>query len=146
MNSSCQVDFYVLADPEQSANHIACRLAMKAWEQGYRVQVLTADENEAAFLDEIMWDIPVGRFLPHSRGAADADTPVSIVVHGAEIPEGRDLVINMADQPVSEPGRFKRLLEIVPGAEKQRLASRQKFRVYREQGLEPSTHNMGPGR
>jgi len=146
MNSSCQVDFYVLASAEQSANHIACRLAMKAWEQGYRVMVLAADENEASLLDGIMWEFPVGRFLPHSRGPADEDTPVSIDVHGTEIPDGRDVVINMADQPVSEPGRFKRLLEIVPGAEKQRLASRQKFRVYREQGLEPSTHNMGPGR
>lgn len=146
MNENCQVDFYVLASAEQSANDIACRLAMKAWEQGYRVMVLAADENEASLLDEIMWDFPVGRFLPHSRGAAAEDTPVSINVHGTEIPDGRDVVINMADQPVSEPGRFKRLLEIVPGAEKQRLASRQKFRVYREQGLEPSTHNMGPGR
>ncbi len=146
MNDSCQVDFYVLASAEQSANHIACRLAMKAWEQGHRVMVLAADENEASLLDVIMWDFPVGRFLPHSRGAGDEDTPVSISVHGTEIPDGRDVVINMADQPVSEPGRFKRLLEIVPGAEKQRLASRQKFRVYREQGLEPSTHSMGPGR
>jgi DNA polymerase-3 subunit chi len=146
MNQSCQVDFYVLASAEQSAKHIACRLAMKAWEQGYRVMVLAADENEAALLDGIMWDFPAGRFLPHSRGAADADAPVSIDVHGSEIPDGRDVVINMADQPVSEPGRFKRLLEIVPGAEQQRLACRQKFRVYREQGLEPSTHDMGPGR
>jgi len=145
MSKPCQVDFYVLASAEQSAKHIACRLAMKAWEQGYRVMVLAADENEAALLDGIMWDFPVGRFLPHSRGAADTDTPVSIDVHGAEIPGGRDVVINMADLPVSEPGRFKRLLEIVPGAEQQRRASRQKFRVYREQGLEPSTHDMAPG-
>jgi len=132
----------VLDSERQSAAHIACRLAMKAWEQGHLVMVLTADENEAASLDEVMWDFPAGRFLPHSRASAGSDTPVSIDVHGARIPEGRDVVINLSDQPVVEPGRFRRLLEIVPGAEQQRLASRQKFRVYRDMGLEPATHHI----
>jgi len=141
-NDNCQVDFYVLAGAEQSAEHVACRLAMKAWEQGFHVVVLAADEDEAISLDRAMWDIPAGRFLPHSRGPADADIQVSIDVHGAEIPEGRDLVINLADQPVSEPGRFRRLLEIVPCSDQQRRASRQKFRIYRDLGLEPATHNL----
>lgn len=132
----------MLDDEQQSAAHIACRLAMKAWEQGHRVMVLTADEREAASLDEVMWDFPAGRFLPHARASAGSDTPVSIDVHGARIPEGRDVVINLSDQPVMETGRFRRLLEIVPCAEPQRLASRRKFRVYRETGLEPVTHHI----
>ena len=115
MSNPCKVDFYVLASAEQSAKHIACRLAMKAWEQGHRVMVLPPDENEATLLDGIMWDFPAGRFLPHSRENAQADTPVCIGVHGVEIPDGRDVVINLSDLPVSEPGRFKRLLEIVRG-------------------------------
>jgi DNA polymerase-3 subunit chi len=141
-SNNCQVAFYVLADAEQSAEHLACRLAMKAWEQGFHVVVLAADEDEAISLDRTMWNIPAGRLLPHSRGPADAHTHVSIDVHGAEIPDGRDLVINLADQPVSEPGRFRRLLEIVPCADQRRRASRQKFRIYRDLGLEPETHNL----
>ncbi len=132
----------MLDSEQQSAAHIACRLAMKAWEQGHLVMVLATDENEAALLDEVMWDFPAGRFLPHARSAAGSDTPVSIDVHGARIPDGRDVVINLSDKPVVEPGRFRRLLEIVPGAEPQRLASRQKFRVYRDMGLETATHHI----
>ena len=141
--STCQVDFYVLARPDQSAERLACRLAMMAWEQGHNVAVLTADENEAESLDEIMWDYPPGRFLPHSRGQAGPETPVSINTHTAQIPADRDVVINLADTAVSEPDRFKRLLEIVPGVEQKRLASRQKFREYRDLGLSLASHTIG---
>ena len=141
--STCQVDFYVLARPEQSAERLACKLAMMAWEQGHQVAVLTADENGADALDEIMWDYPPGRFLPHSRGQADSETPVTIDTYATEIPAQRDVVINLADTAVPDPGRFKRLLEIVPGIEEKRLASRQKFREYRDLGLSPASHKIG---
>lgn len=145
MNNNCQVDFYVLASEQQSAKQVACRLAMKAWEQGYHVLVLTPDEDEAQSLDQEMWNFPSGRFLPHARGQADAEVAVSIEIQGAGIPDDRDVVINLSDQAVTEPGQLKRLLEIVPCADQQRLASRQKFRVYRELGLQPSTHNIEQG-
>ena len=89
-----------------------------------------------------MWNIPAGRFLPHSTGPADTDTPVSIDVCGSETSTGRDVVINLAEQAVPEPGRFERLLEIVPGSDQQREASRQKFRIYRDLGMQPETHKI----
>ena len=85
MTQACQVDFYVLARPGQSAERLACRLAMMAWEQGHHIAVLTADEEGAEALDEIMWDYPPGRFLPHQRGMSDPDAPVGITVQDAEI-------------------------------------------------------------
>lgn len=137
------MDFYVLANPGQSPDRLACKLAMMAWEQGHHVAVLTEDESHAESLDEIMWDFPPGRFLPHSTGRVDPETPVSINSSGSEIPADRDVVINLADTAVPEPDRFKRLLEIVPGLEQKRLASRQKFREYRSLGLNPASHPIG---
>ena len=143
MSGNCQVDFYVLANPRESAEHLACKLAMMAWEQGHHVAILTADDSDAVSLDEIMWDFPPGRFLPHSHGKADSETPVSIDSYSADISSDRDVVINLADAAVPDPGRFRRLLEIVPGAEQKRLASRQKFRDYRDLGLNPASHTIG---
>lgn len=143
MSDACQVDFYVLASSGLSAERLACRLAMMAWEQGHKVVVLTASEKDAATLDEIMWDFPAGRFLPHSRVETDVETPVRIETHGADIAVERDLVINLTDHPVSDPERFSRLLEIVPGEEQRRKASRQKFRAYRDLGLDPLSHQIG---
>jgi len=142
MKANCQVDFYVLSKAEKSSAHLACHLALKAWEEGHRVMVHVADENEAQTLDECMWEFPAGRFLPHSRSAPDLETPVSIGLQGTEIPTGRDVLINMSDQPVSDVGSLRRLLEIVPGTESKRLASRQKFRAYRDMGLEAKTHHL----
>ena len=143
MGGTCQVDFYVLASPAQSAHQLACRLAMMAWEQGHRVAVLTSDEGEAESLDELMWDYPAGRFLPHQHGTSPASSPICIDVSGADISPDREVVINLADVAVSDPSRFRRLLEIVPGEEPKRLASRTKFREYREQGLNPASHPIG---
>ena len=143
MDHACQVDFYVLARPTQSAGELACRLAMRAWEQGHRVLVRVANDEDARRLDEQMWDCPAGRFVPHGRGGAAADAPVGIETAGNRVPGERDLLINLCVEPVADVNRFRRLLEIVPAEPAQRDASREKFRNYRALGLSPETHPMG---
>jgi len=137
-----QVDFYVLEDPALSPGRLACRLCMMAWEQGHRVAVLAGSEEDARALDDLMWDFPPGRFLPHALGAVDAAVPVSIVPDAAQLDPGRDVVINLAAAPVPEPGRFQRLLEIVPADPQRKIASRDKFRQYRDWGLSPGSHQI----
>ena len=138
----CQVDFYVLANPALSPGRLACRLCMMAWEQGHRVAVLAGSEEDANALDELMWDFPPGRFLPHALGAAETEVPVSIVPDAEQLAAGRDVVINLAATPVPEPGRFQRLLEIVPADTQRKEASRDKFRQYRDWGLSPGSHQI----
>jgi DNA polymerase-3 subunit chi len=142
MGSPCQVDFYVLAPSAPSAGHLACRLSLRAWEQGHRVSVLAASEEDARRLDELMWDFPPGRFLPHELDPADADVPVVIVYPPSPLPADRDVVVNLTAEAVPEPACFKRLLEIVPAEPRLRESSRSKFRAYRGLGLEPKHHDI----
>ena len=142
MSAVCQVDFYVLGN-EKSAELFACRLAMMAWEHGHRIAVLTENANEAQQLDELMWQHPAGRFLPHSTDFMNESAPVIIGTADAEIPADCEALINLTSKAISRPDRFKRLLEIVPASESERTASRQKFRSYREQGLRPASHTIG---
>lgn len=139
MAEPCQVDFYVLQDESLSAELLACRLALMAWQQGHRITVVT--ENEAAMdrLDALMWEQPQGRFLPHAkqqRGAA----PVLIGKLEQLREEDAEVVINLTRSAVPAPERFRRLLELVPSSEAQRQASREKFREYRKLGLNPESH------
>jgi DNA polymerase-3 subunit chi len=143
MTQGCQVDFYVLNSPELSAQSLACRLAMMAWEQGHRIAVLTPSPAAASSLDQAMWDYPAGRFLPHGIGAAGSGAPVRIDCQEQDIDSDRDVVINLSDEPLADPARFARLLEIVPGDAEHRSASRRKFSRYREQGLAPAHHKIG---
>ena len=140
MADPCQVDFYVLADPALSPGRLACRLCMMAWEQGHRIAVLAGDPAEANALDKLMWDFPPGRFLPHALGTSDAEVPVSILLDPEQLGPARDVVINLGAEAVPDPDRFRRLLEIVPADARQKQASREKFRQYREWGLSPGSH------
>lgn len=143
MADRCQVDFYVLGDSGKSAEQLACRLALMAWEQGHRIAVLTGNAAEARKLDELMWESPANRFLPHTLEFSDQTAPVRIGTADAEIPGDCEVLINLTTMAVPEPSRFKRLLEIVPRSESERTASRQKFRSYRDQGLRPASHTIG---
>jgi DNA polymerase-3 subunit chi len=139
----CQIDFYVLAGSPPTAGQLACRLSLMAWEQGHRVSVLAADEAGAKALDELMWEYPPARFLPHECGPADAGVPVQIVSSAGEVAADRDVLVNLAGSAVPDPSRFRRLLEIVPADPGLRAASREKFRHYRALGLKPESHEIG---
>ena len=143
MTGSCQVDFYVLDDSALTAEQLACRLALMAWEQGHRIAVLTETTELANKLDELMWNYPAGRFLPHTAKAGDARGPVSIGTPDMPIPGDREVIINLTSTVIAEPGSYERLLEIVPGNPSQRSVSRLKFRAYRDQGLDPASHPIG---
>ena len=145
MAEGCQVDFYVLQDESQSAEKLACRLALMAWEQGNRSQMLAEDDAEAERLDKLMWEYPPGRFLPHARVEHEPSAPVVIAtgqLTGAGSPE---VVINLTRSAIPDPENFRRLLEVVPASAAQRQASRDKFRAYRDQGLEPAHHPIKHG-
>lgn len=132
----------MLAAADKSPEKLVCRLAGMAWEQGHRIVVLAADAAGAERLDQLLWEYPQGRFVPHARGPADASAPVWITTdHGTDGGD-RDLLINLSDVPIDQPGRFSRLLEIVPAEPDRRTASREKFRHYRELGLEPVSHRL----
>ena len=143
MPETCQVDFYVLNSPNQTAEHLACRLALMAWEQGHQITVVTESDSAVGQLDALMWDYPSGRFLPHSTDASGRKAAVNIASFTNEIPSDSDVVINLSTSAIPEPLRFKRLLEIVPGKPTDREASRNKFRSYRELGLDPVSHTIG---
>jgi DNA polymerase-3 subunit chi len=142
MPETCQVDFYLLGESSLEATRLACRLALMAWERKQRVFVVTASDAASEQLSELMWKYPEGRFLPHTR-ANEQDSrksPINIGTFSDLNPT--DVVINLCPEAVSQPQRFNRVLEIVPYADDERQACRQKYIVYRNLGLNPRTHEI----
>jgi DNA polymerase-3 subunit chi len=140
MTVACQVDFYVLQDESLSAEQLTCRLALMAWEQGNRIMVLAQNKAQAQRLDELMWDYPQGRFLPHAQKRQPVPAPVMVGVMAELEDDAGEVIINLTQDAVPQPERFRRLLELVPANDAQRQASRVKFREYRSRGLEPASH------
>jgi DNA polymerase-3 subunit chi len=139
MGSRCQVDFYLLGSPGLEPERLACKLALMAWERGHRVAVVGADDAQIESLDRLMWTVPEGRFLPHERGSAH---PAPVRLLTAPPDDDGDVVINLTSAPMPGDLPWRRLLEIVPHRESDRVASRDKFRAYRARGLEPKAHDI----
>jgi len=139
---SCQVDFYLLGESSPGAAKLACRLALMALERNQKIFIVTATEASGQQLDELMWQYPEGRFIPHARtGDQDYEkAPVNIGTLASLNPA--DVVINLCPDAVPQPKRFCRVLEIVPCADDEKEASRVKFRTYRDLGLNPQTHEI----
>lgn len=145
-----QVDFYLLADPSLSADHLACRLAMMAWERRQQVFIVATTDEHLAKLDQLMWEFPPGRFLPHARTndlAHDQNAKNAPVTLGLGSDLGSDansaaVVINLCPEAIPQATRFDRILEIVPFVKEQRDASRTKYKNYLKLGLKPQTHEI----
>lgn len=139
----CQVDFYLLGSASHKADNFACKLAMMAWERKQKVFIIAASNAPCEQLDELLWQLPDGRFLPHAlaAGANSGNAPVNIGTLSSL--NATDVVINLCPEAVPQPERFSRVLEIVPFADSDRQASRVKYSNYRNLGLKPQTHEIG---
>ena len=137
-----RVDFYVLEDSRPQARlHFACRLAEKAFNQSHKVCIAAASAEEAGELDTLLWTFREGSFVPHEIAAGGNDAPVLIAADG--LPAAmQDVLINLHPSAPEGLERFQRIAEIVDGDAVRRKQSSERFKLYRDRGLEPQTHNL----
>ncbi len=113
---------------------------MMAWERQQKIYIIAATSASIKQLDELLWEQPQGRFLPHAKpGDTDADKAPITIGPLSEV-KPTDVVINLGPEIVPDTERFKRVLEIVPHADSEREASRVKYKSYRDLGLKPRAH------
>jgi DNA polymerase-3 subunit chi len=138
----CQVDFYLLGESSSGASILACRLALMAWERKQEIFIITATASSAKQLDDLMWQYPEGRFLPHARANEQDSAKAAVNIGTLSDLNPTDVVINLCSEVVPQAERFSRVLEIVPFADDERQASRVKYKTYRNLGIKPQTHEI----
>ena len=143
-----RVDFYVLASADPGARlHFACRLVEKAWLREHRVRVQCNAGGDGAAFDDLLWTFADRSFVPHERLAANGGSSVAaaaiLIADGDDKgPHDRDVLVNLADSvPAGYPG-YARIAEVVDADDGRRRSGRDRYRFYREQGIEPQTHEM----
>lgn len=142
-----RVDFYILDQPDRRSKlQFACRLVQKIRGHDLKVLVQTSDSNQSADMDRLLWTFRQNSFIPHAitrKGdLAWADYPVQIS-HVHHDPGHADVLVNLREQVSEEHFRYDRVVELVGGDENDRASGRDRFRSYRDQGVEPETHRMG---
>jgi len=138
-----RVDFYVLSSSGASGRlHFACRLAEKAYGELDTIYAHTESTAMADRLDEMLWTFRQGSFVPHEIvSEAEPRAPVCIGTPDRARNSGQ-LLINLTGEVPAFAEQFTRIAEIVDADKNNRAASRQRFKRYREMGIEPVTHNI----
>ena len=137
-----QADFYVLPDDApESRTAFLCRLADKVLGKGLNVFIHVASEPEAERLDQLLWDYRADAFIPHGILNTKPDAPVQIG-WGDQLPEHRDVYINLHLDASEETLKFDRILEIVIQQPDILAATRKNFALYKQNGITPKMHDM----
>lgn len=143
-----QVDFYVLPGDDPAARlRFACRLVEKAWLKRHRVRVQFEPGGDLASFDRMLWTFSDRAFVPHRRAGSADDAPAparaAVVIADADTadPADGDVLVNLS-AALPAAGNWSRIAEVIDADEGRRSRGRERFRSYREQGLEPQTHDM----
>ena len=139
-----QIDFYVLQEQSPGGRFkLACRIVEKAYRLGHRVYVRTGNSDDTNVLDDLLWTFSQNSFVPHqlSTESNSLESPVVIGEHPPEA-EGTDVVISVANDPVPDFTAYPRIVEIIGFEDDEKASGRNRFRYYREHGVEPNTHRI----
>jgi len=134
-----RADFYIL-NGNTAASRFSCSIASKAFAQGNTVYIITANQEQATKLDDLLWTFQDTSFLPHAQLDA-GDAPVLIGWPGMATPEA-DVLINLTDNVPEGINSFSRVIEIVADTPPGREQGRARYKQYREQGFELFTHEI----
>lgn len=135
-----RADFYILEDENpDAARRFACRLCLKAINSGSRVHLHLDDEKSVSAMDELMWNYPKGRFLPHDKMSNDnINHPIHLGHEEPILEEG--LLINLAKNIPFFFGRFDRVAEII--VKSQVSMGRDRYKYYRDRGYPLHHHQL----
>ena len=139
-----RVDFYLLPAAEENGKALAaCRLANKAYRLKHRVFIFTDGADASASVDRLLWTFHPGSFVPHRVQGDPADADFSVLIGHDEPPEEfHDVLISLAKDVPDFFDRFARIAEIVSADETERAGARERFRRYRDRGIDVQTHNL----
>jgi DNA polymerase-3 subunit chi len=139
-----RVEFFVLSDAAPDAHlRQACRLAEQAVDEGHRVFMRATQADDAKRIDDLLWTFGDRSFLPHELAGPNSPShpQIRILIGAAPPTDFRDVLINLsADVPNDDS--IARIVELVPADAERKRAARDRFKSYRDRGIEPATHNV----
>ena len=141
-----KIDFYVTKDnASQFALRTACRIAEKAFSAGHRIHIHMNSEIDCEKLDAMLWTFRDRSFIPHEISPVPIhDCPVTISSEkSTEMTSGHtDFLVNVSDQIPENFKQFQRIAEIIENRPESIHAGRERYRFYRENGLDPQHHEV----
>jgi DNA polymerase-3 subunit chi len=126
----------------------ACRLLRKAYSKGVRMLVLV-EPHELTALDAALWQRSTHDFLPHSTDQdpahVRAHSPIQLC-SGPVSPSGPRgasvVLLNLRHEMPADFLTFSKVIEVVTQGDDDRQQARERWRLYRQSGIEPLRHDL----
>lgn len=138
-----KVNFYLLQQGESTEQYVfACRLCEKILSQNLKAYIHTDTQEQADYLDDLLWSYRPESFLPHCVIDIELDEEVSIVIGYADkYQQGFDVLINLSQSIPEFHAEFPRIVEIIPASEEGKAQGRVRWKQYKEAAYELDTHH-----
>jgi DNA polymerase-3 subunit chi len=105
-----------------------------------KVTVLCADQRQAESFDDLIWQFPANKFIPHNLygEGPDMGTPVEIIWFSAYLSMARlrntAVVINLSQQYLESINNISHIIDFVPVNEDQKAQARERYKRYKQVG------------
>ena len=141
---NAKVDFYILTDDSPLArSQLVCRLTEKAYQQKQRVYIHAPTKQAAEQINQLLWTYRDDTFIPHDLEGNDLQPPAPVQIGFQRVPDYRgDILINLSDAVPTFYPQFSRLFEIIGNDAAEQQAARDRYRFYRDNNCELSTHKL----
>lgn len=143
-----QVSFYLLPDTSQNELSqppahfaLACQLCADLYRARQRVFVYTAGQQQAEAFDELLWQFDAERFVPHNLSGEGPAYGAPVEIGWQPPRQNRPVLLNLADTVPDFINRFSQVIEFVPADDAGKAQARERFKQYRQLGINPQTVN-----
>lgn len=140
-----EITFYVLNSESIYNRYLfACKLIEKAYHSDKFCYVLLDTFEQCQRLDDMLWTFRAGSFIPHqifTGVAPKITTQVLIGVENTPV-NWQNVVFNLSSQMPASWQNTTRILEILDNNETTKMPARQRYRTYKDAGIEIVTHNI----
>lgn len=140
-----EITFYVLNSESLYHRYLfACKLIEKAYNSGKFCYVLLDTFEQCQRLDDMLWTFRAGSFIPHQLFTGIEPEITSQVLIGTENAPAlwQNVVFNLSSQLPVTWQNTTRILEILDNNETTKIPARQRYRTYKEAGIEIVTHHI----
>jgi DNA polymerase-3 subunit chi len=141
-----EVTFYVLNSESIYDRYLfACKLIEKAYNSGKFCYVLLDSIEQCQRLDDMLWTFRAGSFIPHQIFNRVPPEIIEQVLIGIEnAPESwQNVIFNLSSSLPKNWQSSARVLEILDNNEITKAAGRERYRAYKNAGIDIVTHKIG---
>lgn len=131
-----QALFLSVDGSEQHLFDDVCRVAAECYSQRLRTAIVCKDKQQAEQIDELLWQLPTERFVPHNLDGEGPNGGAPVEIFWSLEKALRPVLINVAAIVVPFPHKYQRIYEFVLSDEHAKQAARMRYKTYQQAGCD----------